>query len=301
MDDSAVSFYTVSTFPFLLSLVSWVFLNWIFHNNPWLFLQSPETSFRGGWFMTPDVSWLRVHGGSWFRPVVISSVLLFAAYPSLLWVLYQARKQLILFTTSMVLYLHPIIAIGFATNRYFITHPSNILFLLGGGIMAGIIMLPPLTAAGRKSMLFFFLLSAIGGWLTLGWIPSPEITYWENAMLGRKQEQHFTSDIRLGLWLRDHRLQTLMDERSGYRAIAARGDAKELLLSFTEQFKRQLKQSPPQAPLVVMPNPSTRLGTIDRINLRFPGFYKSGAPGYRLVYDAEEWRVYQRDAQAFYD
>jgi hypothetical protein len=87
----------------------------------------------------------------------------------------------------------------------------------------------------------------------------------------------------------------MIDNRSGYAVITARGDARGLLLPFADAFKIALRKQVPGVEQVVLPDPQSDLGRIDMINTQHPNAYEQGLPGYRRVYDRAGWRVYRRN------
>lgn len=294
MRTSPVSVYAVITFPFLASVASWAYLNWIFHSDPWLFWNSPESSFRGGWFRAPDVEWLRLYGGTWLRPILIACLHALVSFPVLIWLLARVRRERVLLAATVVLFLHPLIAIGFGTLKYFVTHPMGMLFLFSSGIMAGIVLMPPLGAVARRGMVTAMLMGVLGGWLSMSWNPDPEIRRWHDAVAGAQLLPQHQGDLALGLWLQSNRQPTLLDDNSGFRAIVARGDARGLRLSFSEEFKMALKRESPMVSQIAVPNPAGRNGSGDRINKQYPLLFAFGMEQYRLVYDDAEWRVFRR-------
>jgi hypothetical protein len=52
------------------------------------------------------------------------------------------------------------------------------------------------------------------------------------------------------------------------------------------------------APLVAVPDPQSLSGAQDQLNKLFPNLYRSGAPGYRLVYQNPTWRLFERAGAA---
>lgn len=292
--ESPLSVYAVVTFPFLASVASWAYLNWIFSNDPWLFWNSPESSFRGGWFRAPDVEWLRLYGGMWLKPILVSVGYALIAFPAFVWLLARVRRDRPLFAASAVLFLHPLIAIGFGTMKYFITHPMAMLFLFSSGLMAGMSLLPALDRRGRRGALAVLLFGVIGGWYSLNWAPDPEIRQWRDAFVGEQLVPRHQGDIALGQWLRNHRQATLMDENGGFRVIVARGDAKSLMLSFSDEFKMALKRQVPNVEQIAIPDPAGVNATGDRIDREYPLLYSRGMENFALVYDGGGWRVYRR-------
>lgn len=117
---------------------------------------------------------------------------------------------------------------------------------------------------------------------------------WFDALAGRTQVSPKADDLQFGQWTRQ--IDGLMlDEFTGYAVIAARGGAKGLYLSFSDQFKRGVGIGRPVTEWVAVPSPLKNPHQRDQIAHNFPKLYADGEPGYTLVYDRGGWRVYARE------
>lgn len=289
-----VSVYLVIGIPLAIAVSAWAYLNWIFHGDAWQFIRSSESSFRGAWPLTPYVEWLRAYGGTFFEPMLATLAVGTVAYPAVGWLVFRARRHVLLLRGTLVLFAHLIIAAGFATSEYFLAHPADMLFLYSAGIMAGVVLFPRETTQGRHELLALLLLSVAGGWLSFGWKPTPDMANWLRAWQGKQVEARFPADLALGEWLRQNRQETLLDDRAAYRAIAARGDGRGLLLPFSSEFKLAMKSDRPTGQQIVVTGPRNASHVVDAVNRNFPDLYRKGMRDYRLVYDDTYWRVYRR-------
>lgn len=85
----------------------------------------------------------------------------------------------------------------------------------------------------------------------------------------------------------------LIDTSAHPEFVAARGTAKGLVVPGEPDFELQLKTRQLTSPFIAVRR-SGVTHTPDRLNVTFPDLYDSGAPGYRLVYGQDGWRVYAR-------
>jgi hypothetical protein len=307
LDASPASVYLVITMPLIISIIGWAYLNLVFENGAWHFVNSPYASFRGAWQKTPDVEWLREYGGDFLKPMLISFAIGIVSYPVILWLIARARRHLKLLRGTEVLFVHLGLASGFATAAFFLSHPVDMLFLSAAGVMAGIVLLPHEPLWKRRGLYALLLASVVGGWLTLIWKPTEEMHRWIDAFRGVQLEDKFAGDTSLGQWLNANRVPTLIDDHAAYRAIVARGDAEGLLLSFSPQFKTTLRSDHPYIEQIAVLDPmysnrdqdahgqdmlTQRMP--DMVTQRYPELYRKGMEGYRLVYDKDHWRVYRR-------
>ena len=294
LKESTSSVYLIIAAPLGIAVASWAYLNWIFHDDAGLFIRSASSSFRGAWQDVAHVDWLRNYGGQYIVPTLLTALLSFLVYPVLFWLLYHAKRHRILMGSTLVLLVHLIVATGLATGNNFLAHPMNMVFLFSAGIMAGIVLIPRETKSARIKLLGLLALSCISGWMVFSWSATVDMQHWKTAMLGTKIQETNPGDIALGQWLKVNRQPTMLDDEAAYRVIVSRGDAKNLVLPSSSEFKISLKYKWPNVEQLAVPDPSHVYKGKDALNLQFPNIYANGLPGYQLVYDHLHWRVYRR-------
>jgi hypothetical protein len=76
--------------------------------------------------------------------------------------------------------------------------------------------------------------------------------------------------------------------------VLGRGSARGLYGPASEPFHLALIFSRLDTPFVAVPDPQSAIGANDRLNKAFPALYRRGAPGYRLIYQNNTWRLYGR-------
>ncbi|MBN4080123.1 hypothetical protein JYT31_00510 [Beggiatoa alba] len=292
---SPISVYTIISLPLAAAILSWLYLNWIFHGDPWLFLTAPESSFLGAKLAAHESRWLMSVGGEWLMPILISLLWTLTSYPVLIWLTLRTFHNRQALRNMVVFFLHPMLAVGIATSSFFLVHPIEMLFIFSAGVMAATLMLPPLRPGHQRITLAAMMLSIAGGWLTLYGSHTPDMLHWRQAMAGPiLGEGYAAADNRLGQWLSAHRAATMIDDRVAFRAIAARGDAKGLLLPFMIEFKQLMRWRSPQAEQIVTLDPAHPQAHLDTITQNYPRLFQHGAANYRLVFEQEHWRVYRR-------
>jgi membrane protein XagC len=292
---SVSSVYGVLVFPVALAIASWFYMNWIFHGDASLFLSAPEASFRGAWRAASSSPWLMHYGGSFLMPLLIPSLIAVLAFPLPIWMLWRFRDRDNFRRAMIVLYLHPLLAISLATAAFYLAHPMEILFLLAAVSMSLLLVVPRMD---RYLPLVFGLLASgnLAAWALMAGEEHVDVRNWRNSLLARPLSEGQGVEQRLGEWLNDNRQPTLIDDRAGFRVIVARGDAKGLILPHQREFKGALRQRDWAAEQVVVVRPSDELAPLDAITRFAPSLYWNGMPGYRLVFDANPWRVYRRQA-----
>lgn len=291
---SMSSAYVLIALPIVVAVLAWVYLNWLFHGDPWLFLTSSESAFVGASREVQDVAWLREFGGEFFTALGWTAMLAAIAVPALGWTLWHLRARPRLLIGMSILGLHPVLATAIATKTYFLHHPFDLIFLMLGAAMASMLLMPKAWARHTSVLTSWFLVAVVGGWIAFGIAPNDEMRQWRDAFLGKPQHIAHAADARVGQWLALNRRVTLIDSRAAYRIVVARGDSHALWLSFMPEFKVAERLGAITADQVVVIDPRHRWARRDRITQRFTNLYAEGQPGYELAFDDPPWRVYRR-------
>ena len=291
--ESARSVYLMFALPLVIFVCSWAYVNWVFRGTPWLFITAPDSGFLGSRLLVDQTPWLQDMGGYLLEPTVISLLLSLLAFPVLLWIILHARRNVLLLRSTLVFFLHPLLALVMATYAYFIDHPVGILFLFIAALMAIFMLLPRLGTRQRRVLVLLLILGNSGGWLAMSYAPTPDMRNWRNALLGQSLPGAFEPENRLGQWLAKNRHPTLMDNTLGFRTILARQDAYGLVLPNSKEFKLALKHSALRIDQIVVIDPRVSDAARDQITQRYPDLYDHGLPSHSLVYDQDYWRVYR--------
>ncbi|MDJ0807291.1 MAG: hypothetical protein QNJ78_10700 [Gammaproteobacteria bacterium] len=294
--ESPLSVFFVISLPVALAAASWFYLNWIFHGDARTFITVPDSAFLGELLNSRENLWLLEFGGSWIVPTLLALLLAIAAFPGMLW---QARviwRSPRLRRALLTFFLVPVLAVGVSSSRYFLSHPMEMLFLLNAACMVGLLLLPRARMKQKALAALFLLLGDLTSGIILYRFASPDMAAWRLAISGQGNAAIHQEELRLGQFLAMHRLPTLLDERAGYRIVAARGDTQQLVLSYMPEFKLALQRSDPAVAQLVVFNPADRRAYLDRVTQQYPELFTDGMPGYRLVYRSPNWHVYRQEA-----
>ncbi|MBA4742576.1 MAG: hypothetical protein H2060_07705 [Azoarcus sp.] len=291
---SMLSTFLLISLPSVIAVLSWVYLNWLFHGDPLHFLTSPESAFIGARQSIHETPWLKAYGGEFFEALGATTLMALLTIPAFGWVLYRLRARRRMLVGMIILGLHPVLAAALATKSYFVEHPLDFVFLALAAFMSAMLLIPKAWSRKPLAPICWLLVSWFGGWMALDVMPTRDMSSWRNAASGIEQRISGQAESRVGRWLDRNRLTTLIDNRSGYQVIAARGDSDDLWLPFMHEFKLAERMRLAGAEQVVVIDPSHPRATRDRITSRYPSLYGGGQPGYALVLDEPPWRVYRR-------
>lgn len=288
------SFYLVVFTPFVFCFGAWAYVNWIYFDDPLLFLKAPDSAFLGARAEYAFTPWLLQWGGQFLAPLAIIAALGVVAFPAALLLVDRAWRSREYRRVGIVAIGLPVIAGALATLHETLAHPVTIAGLLLASVLIGFSLWQARTAVLRWTAVLLFALGTLGGWGIFLWNPSPAMTDWLRALQHDVRADRYASARALGLWMREERMPTLIDDSATYAAIVARGDARELVLPYSDAFKVALRRDQPTHPQVVVADPRSAAGARDAIARRYPDLYDEGLPGYRRVFDARPWRVYRR-------
>ena len=292
---SPISIYFILSIPFVFSVLGWAWINWIFESEFVFFLSDPESTFLGGYMEMFKYPWLKQFGGHFFEALLVSLVYMILAYPIVIYFMLSTWDEGNRFRASLVLFLHPLLAIALATDQYFLKHPFEILVLINASILAELTFLDLEKKKVYWGVVGFLVISLAGGWWIFMQSANPSMTSWvQSFQVEHRADQDENGMRHLGRWLAENRQITMIDERHAPEVLVARGDAKGMILSFTDEFKIALNHGKPDVEQIVVPDPETPFGKKDKIGLRYPEMFEKGMPGYRMVYSYRKWRVYRK-------
>ena len=292
--EAPLSVFFVISLPVVMAVASWFYLNWIFHGAARNFITAPDSSFLGKLLHSGEYPWLVNYGGDWLVPTLIALLLAMAAFPVLIWQVLVVWRSPRLHRGVLSFSLVPVLAVGVATNSYFLGHPMEMLFLLIAAAMVGLLLLPRPSQQQKTLAAGLLLLGDLTGGLLFYGQPSRDMLQWRLALSGQVSDEVYEEERNLGRFLASNRMPTLLDERAAYRILAARGDARDLVLSYTPEFKLALQRADPAVAQILVSNPHRNQNSRDAISEQYPELFLEGLPGYRLVYEGMDWRVYRR-------
>jgi hypothetical protein len=281
--------------PLVFMIGIWLALNWIYTGDFFAFLKDPASPFLGARISGDYLPWRAEFGNAFLAATAISAVLLAICYPVLLMVQMPPMRRTRAWAAGLAIAGMPVFASGLATWAEFTQSPADILVLVLGGVMA--LMTTGLMLRERPAAVLALMLAGMVGSLALFQkYPGVGMAGWFDAFAGRAVEVPKQTDLELGLWLRGQD-GVMIDENTAYAAIAGRGGAKGLVLTFSDRFKEGVNSGRPVSNWVAMPSPQRDPRQVDLVNRYFPKFYQLGHPGFTLIYDRGGWRVYASEEQ----
>ena len=86
----------------------------------------------------------------------------------------------------------------------------------------------------------------------------------------------------------------LVDVNNSPAFVLGRGSAAGLFGPQSEAFALALMFARVDVPFVAVPDPLSAAGANDRLDKAFPSLFSAGLPGYRIIYQNNTWRLFER-------
>src|SRR5450631_176159 len=280
-------------FPTAFCVAAFVYMSWVFPGNGWSFLMAPA---EGVATWAAGFSDLFGRGLTGSLPIdagiAVVVALVFAApmVPiSIIWV--WRRRPLV--APALVIIATTAMGASFAVLTGLFGDPAPAAAM--PPILAAILLLHVPSARERLAMVLpLLVLGWFGGIVGLVIVAPRGAMNVRAALNGRDADVERAAAINLGN-ATIGRDGVLVDTFNAPSVVLGRGSARGLLSPADEAFTLDVMFSRIDTPFVAVPDPQIGLGAQDRLNKAFPLLYRSGAAGYRLIYDRANWRLFARN------
>ncbi|WP_157038874.1 hypothetical protein [Rhodopseudomonas palustris] len=290
---SVLNLIVALVFPTLFCVVAFTYMSWVFPGSGWSFLVAPSEGLAA-WavgfsqlFGRGLSGWLALDAA-----IAVAAALLLAApvVPIAIgWIL--QRRPLVGPAVVIVVMTMAAAGIAVATGLF--------------GDPAALAVMPPILAAVivarvpvvRDRLAFVIALLAvgwIGGVAGLVMLDPRGAINVSIALDGGRIDTERAAAINLGN-ATIGRDGILVDTFSAPAVVLGRGRARGLLSPSDDAFTFGVRFSKIETPFIAVPDPLVGAGVQDRLNKAFPTLYWRGTPGYRLVYQNANWRLFARD------
>jgi hypothetical protein len=280
-------------FPTAFCVCAFVYMSWVFPGSGWSFLVAPAEGIA-----TWAVAFSQLFGpgltGSLGLDAVIAAMIgLVLAAPlvpvAITWV--HRRRPLV--TPALVIAAMTIAAVWIAVVTGLFGDPATVAVM--SPILAAIVITRVPAARERLAVVLPLLVVGwLGGILGLAIIDPRGAMNVRFALAGRSVDAERLAAISLGNATAG-RNGVLVDTFNAPAIVLGRGRARGLLSPSAEEFTLDVLFSRIDTPFVAVPDPQIGIGAQDRLNKAFPLLYRRGAPGYSLIYENANWRLFARN------
>ena len=288
---SALNVVLALVFPAIFAVGAFVYVSWVFPGSGWSFFAAPAESLSA-WVAGMSATGLT--GIPTVEAGLAMAVALALAAPlapvAIGWVF--RRRPLV--APAAVFAITVVAAAMMTVGTGFFGDPAAL--AVAGPILAAIVVVRVPIARERLAVVVpLVLLGWFGGALALTVI-DPRTAGHAMALLEGRGDRERLDALTLGGATID-RQGVLVDTFNAPTIVLGRGTARGLLAPSHETFTLSLLFARIDTPFVAVPNPRTVTGAQDRLNRAFPLLYRNGLPGYRLAYQNESWRLFERQSR----
>lgn len=290
---SAFNLVIALVFPTVFCVGAFVYMSWVFPGSGWSFLVAPAEGLATWTVGFSQIFGRGLTGSLGLDAAITAAIALVFAAPlvpvAISWI--YRRRPLLAPTLVVVLMMVAAVWIAVTTGVF--------------GDPAAVAVIPPILAAVMitrvpavrerlATVLMLLALGWFGGIIGFAIVDPRGATNVVVALEGRGVDQERLAAIGLGK-ATVGREGVLVDTFNAPAIVLGRGRARGLLSPSDEAFTLAALFSRIESPFVAVPDPQVGIGVQDRLNKAFPLLYRRGAPGYRLVYDKANWRLFARD------
>jgi membrane protein XagC len=289
--DSAPNVVLALVFPAVFCAGAFAYTAWVFPGSGWSFFVTPSESLAT-WSAGVSPLLGGPFGGAVLNAALAVALALVLAAPvapvALAWV-YRRRP---LVAPAFVIAAAAVGAAALAVSAGLFGDPA-ILVAVAPVLAVIVVTRVPVVRERLATAMALLALGWIGGVAALAIADPRGASLLRLALEGRGGDLQTIDALALG-GATLGRDGILVDSDNAPAVVLGRGRARGLLTPSDEAFAFALMFARIDTPLVAVPSPDTRSGARDRLNKAFPLLYRRGAPGYRLLYQNESWRLYAR-------
>jgi hypothetical protein len=292
IEKSAFNVIVALIFPTLFCVGAFVYVAWVFPGGGWSFLAAPAQSLA-----TWASGFSRVLGAGVGWPLAIAAGMstlcgLALGAPLAPYLFAQAGRRLPLITPALVLIASVLIAAVVSVITGLFGDPAAV--LVAAPIIAAVMLVHvPLTPAHRVRVAALLAAGWFGGAVGLAVGDPATASHIRAAFDGGGGDRERVDALILG-GATVGKSGVLVDTFNAPAVVLGRGGARGLLPPSDQAFALTLMFNRIETPYVAVPDPQSAAGAQDRLNKAFPSLYWRGAPGYRLVYQNQSWRLFAR-------
>lgn len=289
--NSAFNVVLALVFPTVFSVGAFAYVSWIFPGDGWSFYSAPAESLAA-W--AAGVAGLFGGGLTGIHAVdaalAFTSAILLGA-PLAIVATRQVYRRRPLLAPPAVLAASGITAAAISVATGLFGDPAAVA-VVAPVLCAIVIIRLPTVREHAGHMLTLLALGWLGGALALALVDPRAVTQLTGLELGASRERIDALDLGHASRGKEG---ILVDTDNAPAIVIGRANARGLLTPANEKFALALLMSRLDVPFVAVSNPQSNTGARDRLALTFPLLYRKGEPGYRLIYQNDTWRLFERN------
>ena len=290
---SAFNVVVALVFPTVFCVGAFAYMSWVFPGSGWSFLIAPAEGLAT-WAAGVSHHFGRGLTGSLALDACLAGVIALALAAPLVpvAVAWVCRRRPLVAPAAVIIAM-TVAAVWLAVTTGLFGDPAA-LAVVPPILAAIIITRVPVVRERLALVLPLLAVGWLGGVVGLAIIDPRAATNISAAIEGRGVDRERAAAISLGN-ATIGRDGILVDTFNAPAVVLGRGRARGLLSPSDEAFTLGVLFSRIETPFVAVPDPQIGIGAQDRLNKAFPLLYRRGAPGYSLVYENANWRLFARN------
>lgn len=288
--NSALNVLIALVFPTVFAIAAFAYVAWIFPGDGWTFFAAPAQSLS---MWTAAVA--RLFGGDLSGiPVLEASVAMAAALvvgaPAAFAMLVYVRRRRPLVIPAAVFAAAAMLATAVSVASGFFGNPAAL--VVAAPVLAATVAIRVPAARERLALVVGLLLIGwFGGLASLALVDPLTVGSLQQVFAPGASER---IDALTAGGAAAGRDGVLADVNNAPAFVLGRGSAAGILGPQSEAFSLAFLFARIDTPFIAVPDPQSTTGANDRLDAAFPALFRNGLPGYRLVYQNNTWRLFER-------
>jgi hypothetical protein len=288
--NSAVNVVIALIFPTVFALAAFTYMSWVFPGDGWSFFAASAQSLS-----TWSVSEARLFGDEVakflpFEASLVMAAALVLGAPVAVVMLARVYRRRPLIIPAAVFVATVIAATALSVLSGFFGDPAA-LVVAAPVLAATVVMRVPLVRERRVLVIALLVLGWFGGCAGVAMV-DPAMVNALDAAVARGGNERIDALTAGGA--AEQRDGVLADIDNAPAFVLGRGRARGIFGPQSEPFALAMLFDRIDTPFVAVPDPQSSIGAGDRLNKAFPSLFNEGMAGYRVIYQNNTWRLFER-------
>jgi hypothetical protein len=276
------------TFPTLFAVGAFSYVSWIFPGDGWSFFAAPAASLSLWSAATGQVVGDDLTGFlTPYASIAMATALVIGAPIAVVMLaLVYRRRPLVI--PAVIFAAIAIAATAISVLSGFFGDPTPIV-VAAPVLAAAVIIRVPVVRERLGLATALLMLGWLGGVVSLTLVDPVTVNHFRAAFERGGNER--LDALTVGGAAAGHD-GVLADVDNAPAFVLGRGRARGIFGPQSESFALTMLFARIDTPFVAVPDPQSNTGANDRLNKAFPSLFHKGAPGYRVIYQNNTWRLF---------
>jgi hypothetical protein len=290
--NSALNVVVALVFPTLFCIFAFVYVSWVFPGSGWSFFTAPAASLAAWVAGLSRLIGGGLTGSLWLDAGALATFALALGSPCALAAIYWVRRRKPLVMPALVLIAATLAAAVITVATGLFGEPAAV--MVAAPVLCALVVIRiPAVRERIPVVIVLLILGWFGGAAGLVLVDPRLATHLADAIDGASADRERIDALNLGAATHG-REGVLIDTVNAPTVVLGRGSSRGLFPPGGETFAIALLFARLDTPFVAVADPQTLAGAQDQLNRIFPQLHRSGAVGYRLVYQNPTWRLFAR-------